>query len=113
MGELSDPSVGHSGGRTLSPSMLQKPDFREHFATAPGLYLVLDPEFRIVACRHRRPAHQAGRREPGDERDQLQPAGRRGHARVSDQPIEVPRVFALVDDLVGDGAPAWNGDALR
>jgi hypothetical protein len=37
MGELSDPSVGHSGGRTLSPSMAQKPDFRERYQySRPG-----------------------------------------------------------------------------
>jgi PAS domain-containing protein len=49
MGELPAPPVGHWGTRTLSPPMAQKPDFALLFQAAPGLYLVLDPEFRIVA----------------------------------------------------------------
>src|SRR5215207_6730462 len=49
MGELPAPPVGHSGARMLSPRMAQKPDFRMLFESAPALYLVLDPEFRIIA----------------------------------------------------------------
>src|SRR5215208_5151054 len=48
MGELPAPHVGHSGSRMLSPSMAQNPDFRSLFESAPGLFLALDPEFRIV-----------------------------------------------------------------
>jgi hypothetical protein len=71
MGELSDPSVGHSGGRTLSPSMAEKPDFRER-------------------AQYSRPGG-------ADTRAYLI------------KPIEVPRLL----ELVGDGAPAGNGEALR
>jgi hypothetical protein len=33
--------------------MASEPDFQALFETAPGLYLVLDPELRIVAVRRR------------------------------------------------------------